>query len=293
MTSNPSLEKTANTEQEKWDIDIQPKHGLFDLHLDEVWKYRDLVRLFVRRDFVAAYKQTVFGHLWHFLNPLFTTFMFFLVFHRIAKISTDGLPPILFYMCGNICWGYFAKCFNSTSNTFVANAGIFGKVYFPRLVAPLSNVISSLISFSIQMLMFLCFMAYYLWQGANVHPGWWILAVPILLLIMATLGLGFGVIVSSLTTKYRDLTIFVGFGVTLLMYATPVIYPISSLSPKLQSLMLLNPLAPIIEGFRFAFLGQGIFNLSMLGYSAGVSLVVFIVGIILFNKTEKNFMDTV
>jgi len=278
---------------EQWDLEIKPKSGLLELNLSELWRYRDLVSLFVRRDFVAAYKQTIFGHLWHFLNPLFSTIIFTIVFHRIANISTDGLPPVLFYMCGNICWGYFAKCLNSTSNTFVSNANIFGKVYFPRLVVPLSNVISALISFGIQLLMFFAFMAYFLFQGANVQPNSWIFLVPVILFIMATIGLGLGIIISSLTTKYRDLTVFIGFGVSLLMYATPVIYPTSSLSPEMQQYLLLNPIAPLLEAFRYAFLGQGMIDLGWLAYSAGAALFLFIVGVILFNRVEKTFMDTV
>ena len=278
---------------EQWDIEIKPKNGLLQINLGELWHYKDLITLFVRRDFVAAYKQTVFGHLWHFLNPLFSTIIFTIVFHRIANISTDGLPPVLFYMCGNVCWGYFAKCLNSTSNTFVSNANIFGKVYFPRLVVPISNVISALISFGIQLLMFFVFMGYFLLKGENVHPNIWIAAVPFIMLIMAVIGLGLGIIISSLTTKYRDLSVFIGFGVSLLMYATPVIYPVSSLSAEMQQYLLINPIAPLIEAFRYAFLGAGTIDLGWLAYSAVTAIILFLVGIVLFNRVEKTFMDTV
>jgi lipopolysaccharide transport system permease protein len=249
--------------------------------------------MFVWRDFVSQYKQTLLGPLWFIIQPVLSTIVFTVIFGRIAKIPTDGLPQPLFYLCGITCWSYFADCFNKTSNTFIANAGIFGKVYFPRMVVPLSIVISNITKFLIQFLLFTGFLIFYYYRGAQVHPNSYILFTPALLLIMAGLGLGFGIIISSLTTKYRDLQNLVGFGVQLLMYLAPVIYPLSFISGKFRWLFLANPMTPVIETFRFAFLGTGEFNLMHLAYSGIFMLAVLFIGILIFNKVEKSFMDTV
>ncbi|MCF6291686.1 MAG: ABC transporter permease [Desulfobacterales bacterium] len=276
-----------------WDMIIQPVSGWFDIHLSELWRYRDLIMLFVRRDFVAVYKQTILGPLWYLIQPLMTTLVFTVIFGKVAKIPTDGLPQVLFYLSGVVAWRYFADCLTKTSNTFVGNAGIFGKVYFPRLTVPLAVVISNLISFAIQFALFLGFVAYYYLQGAAIHPQPLLFAFPLLILQMAALGLGFGIIVSSLTTKYRDLAQLVGFGVQLWMYATPIVYPTSQIPEKYQWIMALNPMAPVIEAFRYAFLGSGTVSFSSLAISGVTTLVVLAIGIILFSRIEKSFMDTV
>jgi lipopolysaccharide transport system permease protein len=283
----------ASVPEPHWIAEITPNRGLFDLHLGDLWRYRDLVLLFVRRDFVSVYKQTILGPAWHIIQPLLTTVVFTIVFGNIANLPTDGLPKFLFYMAGNVLWAYFAGCINSTSNTFLSNAGIFGKVYFPRLVMPLSVVISQLISFSIQFVFFLGFIAYFMLQGAPVRPNAWALAVPVLLVMMAGLGLGLGIIVSALTTRYRDLKQLVGFGVHLLMYATPVIYPLSAVPAKYQALIRLNPMTPIMETFRAAFLGGGVVRPMALVSSALVVVVILTIGLLLFNRVERTFMDTV
>jgi len=242
-------------QNDNWDLVIRPQRDWWDLRLDELWRYRDLIRLFVWRDSVAYYKQTILGPFWYIIQPVFTTLVFTVILGKIAKLSTDGLPPFLFYMAGNTVWSYFSACMVSTSNTFTANAGIFGKVYFPRLSMPVSVVISNLISFAIRLAMFLLFLAYFMLAGADIHPNWWMLSLPLLALIMALMGLGIGIIVSSMTTKYRDLQQLVGFGVQLLMYSTPVIYPPSSIEGGWRWLILANPMTPIVEVFRLAFLG--------------------------------------
>src|SRR5512141_2218325 len=234
---------------------IEPQRSLFDLRLGELWRYRDLVMLFVRRDFVSVYKQTILGPLWYLIQPLLTTLTFTVIFGNIASLPTDGLPQFLFYMSGTVVWSYFAACLTKTSETFVNNANLFGKIYFPRLAVPVSILISNLIAFAIQFTFFLAFMLYFALTGAAIHPNWWILFSPILLLLMAGLGLGLGIIISSLTTKYRDLRFLVQFGVTLLMYATPVIYPASTIPARFQFLIRANPMTPIVETFRYAFLG--------------------------------------
>lgn len=289
MDKNKEIEKDA----ENWTMVIRPKRHLLDVNLKDIWSYRDLIKLFVRRDFVARYKQTILGPLWFLIQPLLTTIMYTIVFGNIAKISTDGLPQILFYMSGIVAWTYFAACLNSTSNTFVANAGIFGKVYFPRLTLPISIVISNLIQFSIQFFLLLAFMLYYYIVGANFHINIYILLLPVLIVLMAGLGLGFGIIISSLTTKYRDLTNLVSFGVQLWMYATPIIYPLSEIPEKYRIFVLANPLTPIIETFRFALLGSGTVSWIHLSYSFAFTILVLALGIILFNKVEQTFMDTV
>ena len=282
-----------NNQNSEWTSVIKPVSGWFDIHLSELWRYRDLIMLFVRRDFVAVYKQTVLGPFWFLLQPLFTTLVFTIIFGRIAKIPTDGLPPVLFYMSGITAWGYFSGCLNSTSNTFVGNAGIFGKVWFPRLTVPISVVITNLIRFAIQFALFFGFWIFYYANGAAIAPKLLLLFLPLLIIQMAALGLGFGIIVSSLTTKYRDLTNLVGFGVQLWMYATPVVYPTSQIPEKYHWLIALNPMAPIIEAFRYSFLGAGTVHTWQLALSGATTMLILFVGIVLFSRIEKSFMDTV
>lgn len=282
-----------NKEVDQWDEVIKPKNRLMDIHLGELWRYRDLLMLFVRRDFVSVYKQTILGPVWYLLQALLTTITFTIIFGKVAKLPTDGIPPSLFYMAGIVCWGYFSQCLIKTSNTFVSNAGIFGKVYFPRLTVPVSIVISNLVGFGIQLLMFIGFMIYYHFQGIPIHLNTALLLFPILIIIMAGLGLGLGIIISSLTTKYRDLQYLVTFGVQLLMYATPIIFPLSFFTGRLRTIVLLNPMTSILETFKYAFLGSGAFNWHYLLYSAVFTIVILIIGIILFNKIERSFMDTV
>ena len=280
-----------------WDLEIKPQAHLLDINLREVWKYRDLLWMFVKRDFTAQYKQTILGPLWHFIQPLFTTIVFLVVFTNIAKISTDGVPPILFYMSGITIWNYFASCLNATSNTFVANAGIFGKVYFPRLVIPLSTVMSNIVKFGIQFLLLLCAMLWYKLSSTTFilsQPLSTLLLIPFIILIMAGIGLGLGIIISSMTTKYRDLTVLIGFAVQLLMYATPVVYPLSTItSEKLRFWITLNPLTPLVEAFRYAMLGVGSFDYASFGYSIGFMLITLFIGLLIFSRVEKTFMDTV
>jgi len=272
---------------------ISPQRNLLDLRLRELWHSRDLIMLFVRRDFVSVYKQTILGPLWYLIQPLLTTIVFTVVFGNIAKLPTDGLPSFLFYMSGTLIFTYFASSMSKTSETFVSNANLFGKVYFPRLTVPVSILFSNLIAFVIQFGFFLAFMAYFFLRGTPLHPNWWILFTPVLLLMMAGLGLGFGIIVSSLTTKYRDLRFLVQFGVQLLQYVTPVIYPLSAMSPKYQALIRLNPLTSVVEAFRYAYLGSGSINLLQLGYSFAVMLIAIVIGAVIFNRVEATFMDTV
>ena len=281
-------------QDEDWDMIIESQRSLLDLRLGELWRYKDLVMLFVRRDFVSIYKQTILGPLWYLIQPLLTTITFTIIFGSIASLPTDGLPQFLFYMSGTVVWSYFAACLTKTSETFVQNANLFGKVYFPRLAAPVSILISNLITFAIQFVMFILFMLFFVLQGSNIHPNLlWIALSPVFVIIMAGLGLGFGIIISSLTTKYRDLRFLVTFGVQLLMYATPVIYPVSSIPARFQWIVLANPMTPIIEAFRFAFLGAGTVNINSMLYSFGFMLVVVIAGSIIFNRVEQTFMDTV
>ena len=282
-----------NNDTENWTLVVKPETGLFDIRLRELWRYRDLIVLFVRRDFVSVYKQTILGPLWFLIQPVLTTITFTIIFGSIAKIPTDGVPPILFYLSGLVGWNYFADCLNKTSNTFIGNAQLFGKVYFPRLAVPISIVISCIITYVIQLLLFFGFYIYFVSTGANIHFNSAVVLLPLLVFLMASLGLGTGIIISSMTTKYRDLRFLVAFGVQLLMYATPVIYPLSLLSPKKQFFISLNPMSSIIETFRYAFLGTGTLNYTHLAYSAIVSVVILVVGIMYFNKVEKSFMDNV
>ena len=283
-----------NPQEQHWDEEIKPSSKLLELRLGEVWKYRDLLLLFVKRDFTAQYKQTILGPLWHFIQPIFTTVVFIVVFNQIANISTDGIEPIIFYMSGIAIWNYFSSCLNATSSTFTANAGIFGKVYFPRLVIPLSTVLSQLIKFGIQFLLLLVAMIYFGLKTKHFHFGVSWLLIPVLLLMMAALGLGLGIIISSLTTKYRDFTVLIGFAVQLLMYATPIAYPLSFLKTKGYAwLVMYNPLTPIVEAFRYALFGVGSFSLLQLLYSFIFIIITLIIGLITFNKVERSFMDTV
>jgi lipopolysaccharide transport system permease protein len=288
------LQTKPSLENETWDMVIQPQRSLLDLRLGELWRYKDLVMLFVRRDFVSVYKQTILGPLWYLIQPLLTTITFTVIFGNIASLPTDGLPQFLFYMSGTVVWSYFASCLTKTSETFVQNANLFGKVYFPRLAVPVSILISNLITFLIQFGMFLIFVLYFILRGTAIQPNWlWVALSPILMLMMAGLGLGFGIIISSLTTKYRDLRFLVTFGVSLLMYATPVIYPASTIPERFQWVIQANPMTPVIEAFRFAYLGAGTVNLGHLLYSFGFMLMVVIIGSVIFNRVEQTFMDTV
>lgn len=273
---------------------ITSSHKLFDLNLKELWQYRDLVGMFVKKDFSLLYKQTILGPAWILLVPFITTVIYTIVFGNIANLSTDGIPKILFYMAGNALWSFFAECINKTANTFKDNANIFGKVYFPRLSKPIATIISSAINFGIQMLLFACFWIYFIVTG-QVHPNWLtILALPLVLLVMSCMALGCGIIVSSLTTKYRDLSIVVTFGVSLWMYATPVVYPLSTAADGwMRTVLLLNPVTPMMELFRYMLLGQGQISVTGLVWSVVFSAIVLSGGIVLFNRIEKTFMDTV
>ena len=277
----------------EWDLIIEPQSSLLDLNLKDVWRYRDLLWLLVKRDFVSFYKQTILGPLWFFIQPLFTTIIFTFIFGNLAGLSTDGLPQPLFYMAGITAWNYFADCLTKTSTVFRDNANIFGKVYFPRLIMPLSIVVSNLVRFGVQMLLFFMMLGYYAFTGAAFAPNAYILLFPILVLQMALLGLGLGLVITALTTKYRDLAFLITFGVQLMMYATTVIYPLSAAPAKYKWLIELNPMTGIIEAFRFGFLGQGELTLSSFGYSVAFTLVALVLGVIIFNKTEKTFVDTV
>jgi lipopolysaccharide transport system permease protein len=283
----------ANILPEEWTMIIRPKKNLLDINLKELWQYRDLIALFVKRDFVSKFKQTILGPLWFIIQPLLTTIMFTIIFGNIAGISTNGIPKLLFYMSGIVGWTYFSTCLNDTSQTFIKNASIFGKVYFPRLALPISVVISNLVSFLIQFVFLLCFLVYFMLQGSDVSPTIAVLWLPFLVLLLAGLGLGFGIIISSLTTKYRDLQHLVTFGVTLWMYATPIIYPLSEIPEKYRLLVLANPMTPIVETFKTSLLGVGEISYPQLFYSFVFTVVLLAVGVVIFNKVEKTFMDTV
>ena len=278
--------------QQQWTETIEAKHSLFDLKLAEVWRYKDLVYMFVKRDFVSSFKQTILGPVWFFINPILTTIVFVVVFGKIAGLSTDGLPQILFYLSGVTLWNYFSTSLTSASSVFTTNASIFGKVYFPRLVMPITIVISNLMRFGVQFLLFLLVWLYYLAKG-DITPNVWVLATPLLILLMAAFAMGAGMIISSLTTKYRDLQMLLGFGVSLFMYATPVIYPLSSLSGIWKKIAFYNPLTGIFECFKYGWLGSGDFSPEMLLISSIIIFVMLAVGTVVFNKVEKSFMDTV
>jgi lipopolysaccharide transport system permease protein len=281
-----------------WDLIIKPKSKWYDLKLKEIFKYKDLLFLFVRRDFVSQYKQTILGPLWFFIQPIFTAITFTVIFGSLAEISTDGLPKPLFYMCGITLWNYFSDTILKTSETFSANAAIFGKVYFPRIIVPLSIVVSNLIKLAIQFFLFVLLWLYYLLVASNpsIQPNFALALVPFLIMLMGFLGLSLGILISSLTTKYRDLKFLVAFGVQLLMYASPIVFPLSLVSeryPQYKVFLLANPITSIIETFKYAFLGVGEFNLLDLGYSFLFTIVLFLISLIIFHRVEKNFMDTV
>ena len=276
-----------------WNLVIDSNRGLFDLKLGKVWSYRDLLVLLVRRDFVAFYKQTIFGPLWFFIQPLFTTITFTVIFGRLARISTDGLPPVLFYLVGITCWNYFSESLTKTSTVFRDNAGIFGKVYFPRVIMPLSIVFSNLIKFGVQLLLLVIILLFYNLTGSHYWPSFYIVFFPLLVLLMAGLGLGFGMIVSAMTIKYRDLAFLITFSIQLLMYATPVIYPLSTIPEDKQWIILLNPMSQVVELARLGLLGKGYFNWLSLGYTLSITLLVLLLGTVIFNKAEKNFVDTI
>lgn len=273
---------------------ISSRHHWFDLNLKEVWQYRDLIVLFTKRNFSLTYKQTVLGPIWIFLNPLLSSFIYAFVFGGIAGMSTDGIPQILFYLCSNALWLLFSTCVTKNASTFTANAGVFGKVYFPRLTIPVSNMLSSAIQFGVQMLLVIVFLVFYVVNG-EVHPNWgaWLL-IPVVLLHLGLLGMGFGIIISSMTTKYRDLSVLVGFGVQLWMYATPIVYPLSQLGDGLmKTILLINPVTAPVEIFRYAVLGKGTIIPEYLALSWAITIMVLLAGILIFNKVEKTFMDTV
>lgn len=273
---------------------ITPQHRLWEVDFREIWRYRDLVDLFVKRNIVVQYKQTILGPLWYIIQPLLTVLMNMVVFGNIAKLSTDGIPQALFYMAGNVCWFYFADCLNQTASTFTTNQAMFGKVYFPRLVVPIATVISNLLRFGIQMGLFVAFYLYFVIVGADIHLTWAALLIPLLIVLLAGLGLGFGILVSSMTTKYRDLAILFTFIVQLWMYGTPIVYPLSMVTqPTLRLFIMANPMTAVIETFKYATLGQGYFSWFALGYSFAFMCVLLVVGVMVFNKVQRTFMDTV
>ncbi|ACU06823.1 O-antigen export system, permease protein [Flavobacteriaceae bacterium 3519-10] len=272
---------------------IHSKQSVFSLNLKEVWDYRDLLLMLVKRDFITFYKQTILGPLWFIVQPLLTTAIYVVLFGNIAKLSTDGMPQILFYLSGITVWNYFSESLTKTSTVFTANAGMFGKVYFPRLIMPLSIVASSLMKFAVQFAIFIVFLLYYVIFTDAVQPNAWMLLTPVLILLMAMFALGMGMIFSSLTTKYKDLSFLLSFGIQLFMYITPVVYPVSALPEKYRFLLYFNPLSPIFECFRYAFLGSGSFDLFNLLWSALFIVIILVAGTVIFNKVEKSFMDTV
>ena len=298
MSENPQINVPEHSvaADEGWTTVITPHRGWLDWRLKQLWRYRDLISLFVWRDFVSVYKQTILGPLWHIIQPLLTTITFTVMFGRIAKLSTDGVPAFLFYLSGNVVWSYFANNINKTSSTFVGNSALLGKVYFHRLVIPISIALSNLISFAIQLGIFLVFLVLFMlgiMKGAPVHLTNWVFCTPLFLLMLAGYGLGGGIIVSALTTRYRDLANLVAFGVQLLMFASSVIFPMSSVPARYHWILECNPLIPIVEGFRLGFLGAGQVTVMQLGISFGVMLVVLAIGMMLFTHVEKTFMDTV
>ena len=285
-----STQETENTEQ--WDAVIESRHSLLDLNLKELWHYRDLLVLFVRSDFVTVYKQTILGPLWFFIQPILTTITFTIIFGNVAQLSTDGAPKLVFYMAGITLWNYFSTCLTSVSGVFNVNASIFGKVYFPRLIMPLTIVISNLMKFAVQFLLFICFVVYFTLHN-QIQPNSWILLTPFIIILMALISMGIGLILSSMTTKYKDLNQLIGFGVQLFMYATPVIYPSSSVPQDYQWVVELNPLVGLFDYMRYAYLGVGNFKILDLVYPSIFSIVILAIGVLVFNKTQKTFMDTV
>lgn len=280
--------------KDNWTLIIRPQQKLWSVDFKEIWRYRDLIALFVKRNIVIQYKQTILGPLWYIIQPVLTVIMNMVVFGGIAGMSTDGVPQILFYLAGNVCWFYFSDCLNQTSKTFTDNQTMFGKVYFPRMVVPISTVLSNLLRFGIQIGLFVVLYLYYFYAGTSVSPNSYLLLFPVFIILLAGLGLGFGILVSSMTTKYRDLTILFTFIVQLWMYATPIVYPLSMVPEgKLRMLILANPMTPVIEAFKYATLGQGYFSWEALGYSFAFMTVLLVVGIVVFNKVQRSFMDTV
>lgn len=288
-------DKNRNEQDGCWSLVIQPKNSLLSIDFQEIWRYRDLCTMLIRRDIVTMYKQTVLGPLWFFIQPMMTTMMYMVVFGGIAKIPTDGIPQPLFYLAGICMWQYFSDCLNKTSNTFMANAGIFSKVYFPRLVVPISNVVSNLIKFLIQLVLFIfVYFYFYFFTDSSIRPNMYVLMTPVLVVMLAGLSLGFGIVFSSFTTKYRDLSFLLSFVVQLWMYATPVIYPVSTISnPKIKLMMQINPLTGILEAFKYGLLGAGTFSWGALAYSAGFICILLAVGIVVFNRVQRSFIDTV
>jgi lipopolysaccharide transport system permease protein len=279
-----------------WNLVIEPRSSLFKLNLKEIWQYRDLLEMYIKRDIVTVYKQTILGPVWFFIQPIFTTIVFMFVFGGLAGIPTDGIPPALFYLAGITLWNYFSESLTKTSDTFISNQNIFGKVYFPRLIAPLSVTITGLIKMFIQFAVFIIVYVYYIVQGSSVGPNAYAFLLPVLILIIAGLSLGFGIIISAMTTKYRDLKFLLTFAVQLLMYATPVIYPLSVMEGNYKKYMWLiqaNPLTAVLETFKFGFLGQGMFSWFALGYSFFFTIVVLLIGIVIFNRVERSFMDVI
>ncbi len=285
--------KVAGSAPHKWDIEISSRRGYLDIDLAELWRYRDLLMMFVKKDIITVYKQTILGPIWFLLQPLFTTLIYVVIFGHVARIDTGSAPRILFYMGSVTLWNYFSDTLSVTSRTFSENATVFGKVYFPRLILPLSKVLSGVIKLLIQLGLFLVFWLYYLLIAKTVHPNLYMLLFPAILLVLATMSLAFGILITSLTTKYRDLTFLIAFGIQLAMYATPVIYPMAGRSPQQQFWLWLNPLASLFEAFKYGFLGEGIVNYFWLGYSALFTAVLLAVGVVVFNKVEKRFIDTV
>lgn len=278
---------------EDWDIVVKPKSSLLKLNLKDVWAFKDLIFLLVKRDITSVYKQTILGPLWMVIQPIFTTAIYTFTFSVTAQMSTDNIPPILFYLMGQVFWNYFADSLNKTSNTFIANASVFGKVYFPRLVMPISVIISNLVKLGIQLILLTAIYLYYYFLQNNVQPNMHVLFVPFLIIFLGIFGLSLGIIFSSLTTKYRDFTFLLGFAVQLIMFASCVVFPLSMYSPKAQSYLVYNPIVSIMEAIRFGLTGNGSFNFSNLLISQVIIIVFLFIGIILFNKTEKSFMDTV
>lgn len=280
--------------ESNWSTIITPKSKWYKINIKEIWDYRDLIAIFVKRDIISIYKQTILGPIWFLLGPLFTVFTYTFLFSEVAHLSTDGLPGPLFYLGGTTLWNYFQACFNGASSTFSANAGIFGKVYFPRLVTPISLMISNLLKLSFQFLTYIGFLIFYFQKIPSlVFHYEFIYLIPFVILVLALIAMGTGIMVSSLTSKYRDLTMIVGIGMTLLMYATPIMYPVSAIPPLYKPYLHLNPISPLIEIFRYVFTGTGMFSLFDLLYSVSFALIIFVVGIFIFNRTEKTFMDTI
>jgi lipopolysaccharide transport system permease protein len=280
-------------EEEKWDITLKPRIDLFQINLKEVWRYRDLMFLMVKRDFIAFYKQTILGPIWFVIQPIFTTITFVFIFGNLAKISTEGVPSPLFYLCSISAWTFFSECLTKTSGVFRDNASIFGKVYFPRLIMPLSIILSTLVKFAIQLFMIIIFLIYYYFNGYSVNFSEYIFLLPVVIGLMSLQGLGFGMIISAMTTKYRDLALLLTFGIQLLMYATPIAYPLSSLNGNVRFIIQLNPLSNLIEGFRKCILNCGGFTLYELLISTITTIIILVLGLIIFNKVEKNFVDTI